>query len=169
MLPNNALRFSARTMEIRIMTRIISTIRICRDPGVVFDFFTTPKNAPKWHPASISVAGSVDHSLAVDEEFSEELRGPAGVRGHAVWRVAAREAPNLWRIELKNSAPAQMKASVTLRFRGEPGATVLEREVQYRYGQPWLVLLDALFLRRRNKLEGHNGLLRAKQILEEAA
>lgn len=150
------------------MSRITSTIRICREPEVVFDFFTTPKNAPKWHPASISVAGSVDHSLAVGEEFTEELKGPAGVRGHALWRVTARETPNLWRIELRNSTPAKMKASVTLRFRGEPGATVFERDVQYSYSQPWFVLLDALFLRRRNEQEGHNGLLRAKQILEES-
>lgn len=108
-------------------------------------------------------------SQASEIAYPERAGWPQGAWGHALWRVAAREMPNLWRIELKNSAPVQMKASVTLRFCGEPGATVCERDVQYRYGRPWFALLDALLLRRRNKLEGHNGLLRAKQILEESA
>ena len=150
------------------MTRIVSTIRIHRDADIVFDFFTTPKNAPKWHPASLSVGGAVDHSLAVDEEFSEELTGPAGMRGHAKWRVVASDAPHLWRIELKESKPVRMTALVTLRFHGEPGETMFERHVHYRYAQPWLVVLDALFLRRRNEREGRECLRRAKQILEEA-
>ena len=118
------------------MTRVISTVRIDREPAVVFDFFTTPKNAPKWHPASVSVAGAVDHSLTVSEEFTEELKGPIGARGRAAWQVAARNAPRLWRIDLKSSTPdMKMKASVTLRFRSETGATIVERDVQYRYGR----------------------------------
>ena len=42
----------------------------------------------------------------------------------------------------------------------------VERDIQYRYGKPWLALCDALFLRRRNGREGQEGLLRATQILE---
>lgn len=157
------------THATRRMTRIVSTVRIHRDSSAVFDFFTTPSNAPSWHPASISVGGSVEHSLAVGEEFTEDLKGPVGVRGSAAWEVAEREAPKLWRIDLKGSTPdMKMDASVTLRFRSEPGATVVERDVQYRYGKPWAALCDALFLRRRNEREGHSGLQRAKQILEGA-
>ena len=148
------------------MSRIVSTVRIRREPGAVYDFFTTPANAPLWHPASLSVAGAVDHSLAVGEEFSEELRGPLGVRGHAEWRVVTRDAPHLWRIELTRSTPIRMIATVTLCFRDDKGATVLERDVQYRYDRPWLALLDALSLRRRNKKEGDKGLRRAQQRLE---
>lgn len=92
------------------------------------------------------------------------------MRGRAAWRVAARDVPRLWRIELKSSMPdMKMEASVTLRFRAEPGATIVERDVQYRYGKRWLSILDALFLRRRNEVGGHSGLLRAKQIIEECA
>ena len=150
------------------MSRIVSAERIRREPSTVYDFFTTPKNAPLWHPASLSVAGAIDHPLLVGEEFSEELRGPLGVRGHAEWQVTTRDAPRLWRIELKRSAPSPMKATVTLRFRNEKGATVLERDVQYRYGRRWLQLLDFLFLRRCNKKEGNEGLRSAKQRLEAA-
>ena len=49
------------------MTRVVSTIRIRRDIADVFDFLTTPKNWPEWHPASISVAGPTDHSLTIGE------------------------------------------------------------------------------------------------------
>lgn len=148
------------------MSRIVSTVRIRREPAAVYDFFTTPANAPLWHPASLSVAGAVDHPLLVGEEFSEELRGPLGIRGHAEWRVVARDAPRLWRIELKRSTPSRMQATVTLRFRKDKGVTVLERDVQYRYDRPWLLLLDALLLRRRNESEGNEGLRRAKDRLE---
>ena len=71
------------------MTQILSTICIHRDIADVFDFLTTPKNWPEWHPASISVAGSTDHSLAIGEEVTEEFLA-AGRRGSAVWRVTAR-------------------------------------------------------------------------------
>src|SRR5271157_2263604 len=55
-------------------SHIVSTIRIHREMADVFDFFTTPKNWPRWHPASISVAGATDHSLAIGEEVTEEFR-----------------------------------------------------------------------------------------------
>ena len=74
------------------MNPVVSTIRIRRDIAEVFDFLTTPKNWPEWHPASISVAGSTDHSLTIGEEVTEEFIA-AGRRGRTVWRVTAREAP----------------------------------------------------------------------------
>ena len=49
-------------------SHVASTVRINREIGDVFDFFTTPKNWLRWYPASISVAGATDHSLAIGEE-----------------------------------------------------------------------------------------------------
>ena len=92
------------------MTRILSTICIHRDIADVFDFLTTPKNWPEWHPASISVAGSTDHSLAIEEEVTEEFIA-AGRRGRTVWRVTAREAPYLWRIESSASESVECNGS----------------------------------------------------------
>ena len=79
-------------------SRVVSSVRIHREIADVFDFFTTPKNWPRWHPASISVAGATDHSLAIGEEVSEEIRAGSG-KVDAVWRVTARDAPHLWRFE----------------------------------------------------------------------
>jgi hypothetical protein len=108
------------------MTRILSTIWIHRDIADVFDFLTTPKNWPEWRPASISVVGSTDHSLAIREEVTEEFLA-AGRRGSAVRRVTAREAPYLWRIE---SSASEASATITYRLRKEAGMTVFERDMQ---------------------------------------
>ena len=146
------------------MTQILSTICIHRDIADVFDFLTTPKNWPEWHPASISVAGSTDHSLAIGEEVTEEFLA-AGRRGSAVWRVTAREAPYLWRIE---SSASEASATITYRLRTEAGMTVFERDMQYNFGQTWLIILDALFVRRRMQRQSREALFRAKHILEKS-
>ncbi len=73
-------------------SHVVSTIRIRREVADVFDFLTTPKNWPRWHPASISVAGATDHSLAIGEKVTEEIRVGSG-KARAVWRVTVRDAP----------------------------------------------------------------------------
>jgi uncharacterized protein YndB with AHSA1/START domain len=145
------------------MTRVVSTIRIRRDIAEVFDFLTTPKNWPEWHPASISVAGSTDHSLTIGEEVTEEFIA-AGRRGRTVWRVTAREAPYLWRIE---SSESEASATITYRLHTEAGMTVFERDMQYHFGPP-MISPKAMFLRRRMERESREALFRAKQILEKS-
>src|SRR5208337_3593771 len=142
---------------------IVSTIRIHREMADVFDFFTTPKNWPRWHPASISVAGATDHSLAIGEEVTEEFRRGNG-KGRTVWRVVAREVPNLWRIE--NSPAGDAQVSITYRLRMDGSDTVFERDMQYKFNRLWLIVLDPLFIRRRMERESEQALVNAKQILE---
>ena len=131
------------------MDPIVSEIRIRRDIADVFDSLTTPKNWPEWHSASISVAGPTDHSLTIGEEVTEEFLA-ADRRRSTVWRVTARDAPYLWRIE--SSAP-EASATITYRLRTEAGTTIFARDMQYRFGRTWLVVLDALFLRHRMERE----------------
>jgi Polyketide cyclase / dehydrase and lipid transport len=146
------------------MPKVVSTIRIRRDVADVFDFLTTPKNWPEWQPASISVAGATDHSLAIGEEVTEEFLA-AGRRGSTVWRVTAREAPYLWRIE---SSEPEASATITYRLRTEAETTVFERAMQYRFDRAWLIVLDALFFRRRMEGKSREALFRAEQILEKS-
>jgi hypothetical protein len=40
--------------------------------------------------------------------------------------------------------------------------------MQYRFGRAWLIVLDALFLRRRMERESREALRRVKQILEKS-
>src|SRR5574341_566678 len=66
------------------MTRIYTTTYIRRPVEVVFEFVTKPGNWPQWHPSSLGVAGSTDHSLRVGEQCTETFR-VAGRRGEVVW------------------------------------------------------------------------------------
>ena len=144
-------------------SHVVSSIRIHREMADVFDFFTTPKNWPRWHPASISVAGATDHSLASGEEVTEEFRTGNG-KGRTVWRVTAREAPHLWRIE--NTPAGDARFTITYRLRQDERDTVFERDMQYQFNRLWLVVLDPLFIRNRMERELEQALSNAKQILE---
>ena len=145
-------------------SRIVNTVTIHRGIGDVFDFFTTPKNWPRWHPASISVDGATDHSLAVGEEVGEEFRVGSG-KTHTVWRVIAREAPHLWRIE--NTPAEDARVAITYRLRADGGDTVFEREMQYQFDKLWLRVLDPLFIRRHFERESQQALANTKRFLEK--
>ena len=145
-------------------SRVASTVRIHREIADVFAFFTTPKNWPRWHPASISVAGATDHSLAIGEEVTEEFRMGSG-KGRPVWRVTESKAPYLWRFE---GAPASGDARVTITYslRMDGQDTVFERNMHYQFNRLWLRVLDLLFIRRHMERESQQALSNAKQILE---
>jgi len=144
-------------------SRIVSTVRIHREIGDVFEFFTTPKNWPQWHPASISVARATDHSLAVGEEVGEEFRVGSG-KAHAVWRVTASEAPHLWQIE--NAPTEDARVTITYRLHTDGRDTVFERDMQYQFNRLRLRVFDPIFIRRHMERESQQALTNAKDILE---
>ena len=143
---------------------VVNTVRIHREIADVFDFFTTPENWPRWHPASISVKGATDHSLVVGEEVTEDIRAGSG-KVQVVWRVTARDAPHLWRFE--GSPAGDGRVTITYRLRMDGKDTVFEREMQYRFNRLWLRVLDPLFIRRHTEHKSQQALLNAKQILEK--
>src|SRR6266850_3974428 len=75
------------------MTRICNSIQIRQPIEQVFDFITTPANWPQWHPASVSVGGSGDHSLHPGEAVTENI-SVAGHRGQVAWLARERSAPH---------------------------------------------------------------------------
>jgi hypothetical protein len=93
------------------MTRIVVAINIHRPIGAVFDYITTPANWPAWHPASRAVSGSVDHSLLIGEQVTEEFVA-GGRHGSCVWQVTQREAPYLWTITTSTPRVAGRKHSL---------------------------------------------------------
>jgi uncharacterized protein YndB with AHSA1/START domain len=131
-------------------SRVASAVRIHRESADVFAFFTTPKNWPRWHPASISVAGATDHSLAAGEEVTEEFRMGSG-KGRVVWRVTESNPPYLWRIEgTPESGDARVTITYSLRMDGQD--TLFERDMQYQFNRLWLRVLDLLFIRNCSPL-----------------
>jgi len=125
-------------------SHVVSTIRIHREIADVFDFFTTPANWRRWHPASISVAGATDPSLEAGEEVTEEIRAGSG-KARAVWRVTARDAPHLWRIVgTPASAAADARVTITYRLRMDGRDTVFERDMP-----PLTPMLSSICLRMK--------------------
>jgi uncharacterized protein YndB with AHSA1/START domain len=130
------------------MTRIVVAITIHRPIGAVFDYITTPANWPAWHPASRAVSGSVDHSLLIDEQVTEEFIA-GGRRGSCVWQVTRRAVPYLWTITTSTS---QVRAEITYRLTAQGETTVFERELTYVTSGMWFWVLDFLVMRRRMNL-----------------
>lgn len=146
----------------RNMTRIHTTIVIKKPVVEVFHYATTPANWPKWHPSSLAVRGTTNHSLLLNEALTEEVL-VARRRGTIVWKVIEREAPYRWVIK------GQMEGggAATISYNCKLGAdgTVFERELVYRAPNPVLALLHWLILRRRIKAESVKALNRLKSVL----
>ena len=146
-------------------TRIHNETIINKATATVFDYVTTPGNWPQWHPASLNVSGSTDHSLEVGEQVTEDYH-VAGRLGQVIWTVTQREAPRRWVIEgqiVGRSAGGTVAYTLT----PADGGTRFERE--FVYATPGLMfnLLNALLFRRRIAAESAVALRRLKGVLEE--
>jgi uncharacterized protein YndB with AHSA1/START domain len=149
----------------KIMTRIVTEVGINRPIGDVFDYITTPANWPKWHPASRSVRGAVDHSLLPGEQVAEEFV-VGGRAGSCVWQVTKREAPYLWAIA---ASTPQGGAEICYRLARQGEGTLFERELKYSVSGVWFEILDSLLMRRRMRRESCIALGRLKVRLERTA
>src|ERR1700730_2292570 len=144
------------------MTRIVVAINIHRPIGVIFDYITTPANWPAWHPASRAVSGSVNHSLLIGEQVTEEFVA-GGRRGSCVWQGTRREMPHLWRI---TTSTPQVQAEITYRLTAHGEQTFFEREFTYVTSDLWFWVLDFLLIRRRMARESRIALEQFKERLE---
>lgn len=149
----------------RIMTRMVTEVSIRRPIGEVFDYITTPANWPKWHPASRSVSGTVDHSLLPGEQVTEEFV-VGGRAGSCVWEVVKRKAPFLWMIA---ASTPQGQARISYRLAAQGEDTIFERELTYAVSGVWFEILDFLLMRRRMGKESRIALERLKERLERSA
>jgi hypothetical protein len=147
------------------MTRIVVAISIHRPIGVVFDYITTPANWPAWHPASRSVSGSVDHSLLIGEQVTEEFVA-GGRHGSCVWQVTRREVPYLWTI---TTSTPKVQAEITYQLSAQGETIIFERELTYVTSDLWFWVLDFLLMRRRMNRESRIVLERLKERLERPA
>ena len=145
------------------MMRICNSIQISRPIEQVFDFITTPCNWPQWHPASVSVSRSADHSLLQGEEVTEDI-SVAGRRGQVIWLVRERRAPRRWVIDGK--AKDGGRATITYTLTPYPAGTNFERELVYTIPNVLLAILDWLIIRSRMKAESVEALQRLKRVLE---
>lgn len=150
-------------LPIEIHTRIYKSITIDRAPAAVFDYVTTPRNWPAWHPSSLGVSGAIERSAQPGERI-EEAFVVAGFRGEIVWTVVVRAAPSRWVIDGKSSNGGGGRISYTLSTQGR--GTRFEREFVYYAPNVLAVILDWLFVRERIDSESAEALRRLKVVLE---
>ena len=112
-------------LPLDIRTRIYKTIAIDRPPTMVFDYVTTPRNWPAWHPSSLEVRGATNHS-ALPGGRIEEAFVVAGFQGQVEWTVLVRETPHRWGIDgaLANGGGGRISYTLSAESRG----TRFERE-----------------------------------------
>ena len=150
-------------LPVDIRTRIHKTVTIDRPPAMVFDYVTTPRNWPAWHPSSLEVRGATNHS-ALPGERIEEAFVVAGFRGRVEWTVLIREVPHRWVIDgtLANGGGGRISYALTAAGLG----THFEREFVYLAPNLLFVILDGLFIRDRVDGESAEALKRLKAVLE---
>jgi uncharacterized protein YndB with AHSA1/START domain len=143
--------------------RVDCAANIARLPADVFEYVTTPGHWPQWHPSSITVSGTTDHSLLEGEECTEDYV-VAGRRGVCVWRVLERDAPRKWTISASPTGGGSATIVYTLSQAGD--GTRFLRSMTYDMPNWFLRIIDAMFLRKRIHAESEEAVARLKATLE---
>ena len=146
------------------MSRIETTVQICKPVEEVFAYVTTPESWLQWHPSSVSITGDTDHSLNIGEQVSEAFV-VAGKTGSVTWTVTDREAPKRWVIS--GCVERAGRGDITYTLTPDNSETTFERVFAYTMDNWLLSLLDWLFIRRRIEAESTEALRRLKHTLEE--
>jgi uncharacterized protein YndB with AHSA1/START domain len=146
------------------MSRVVTSIAVACPVGRVFAYVTTPGHWPEWHPSSLAVRGATDHSLAVSERVTEDIR-VAGVRATAEWTVRERDEPRRWVIE--GTVARGGGGVLTYTLTPTPAGTLFEREFAYTLASPLLRLLDPLVIRPRIAAASRRALAQLRVRLEQ--
>jgi uncharacterized protein YndB with AHSA1/START domain len=145
------------------ITHVRTEIDIDRAPRDVYEYVSTPSNWPRWHPSSIAVKGDASHSLALGESVVEEFN-VAGRHGFATWRVVARDADRLWKIEGEiDGHPAGVVTYILAR---SGTGTHFVRLFDYRSRTILFAIVNALALRERITAESETALAQLRVVLE---
>jgi hypothetical protein len=147
-------------------TRLLHTVAIAADPGVVFDYASTPAYWPDWHPSSLRLHGDAARPLRAEDRFEEDIRA-GGREARLRWQVRVSEAPRLWTAQAV--ADNGLELELSYRVQASAQGALFERELRYRVSGWWLNLLNVLLLRRRIAAESAHSLQQLKAVLERPA
>jgi hypothetical protein len=147
-------------------TRIHTVVDIRRSPSEVFDYVTTPGNWPRWHPSSLAVRGSTDHSLNLGEQVTEDFL-VAGRRGTVIWTVIGRQPGRQWAIE--GTVAGGGRGVVSYLITPTASGSRFERNFRYSFRNLLWVVLDQVEIRRRIEQESTEAVRRLKDILDAPA
>lgn len=145
--------------------RVVTAVRIAREPREVFDFVTTPALWSTWHPATAAVRDVPDRPLGPGETVVETIAF-AGRRNDARWTVVDCAPPERW--EITTDAP---EGSARIVYRIEPAGTgtAFLRTLEFRSRRlPWR-WLDATLLRWVLERQSARALANLREVLEARA
>src|ERR1700728_2070189 len=75
-----------------VMPRIQHSILIRKPAAQIYDYLTTPKHWPEFHPASLEETGATEHPLTVGDRHRERFR-TRGWTGYINWTTLEADRP----------------------------------------------------------------------------
>jgi uncharacterized protein YndB with AHSA1/START domain len=138
------------------------TAQINRPAQELFAYLTTAANWTKWHPATVSVSGDVDHPAVEGETIVEVVRHGL-MRDIFPWKIEECRAPNRWAIQAKSKRFGQV-VRIEYTLTPEDGGTRWERMMCFYFPQ-WLAPLDKLVFSRILRKNSEKAVGRLKKSL----
>ena len=145
------------------MGQVISEIVIRSPCEKVYDLVTMPQHWPRWHPASVSVAGALNHSLNVGEKV-HEVFNINGRRGEVTWTVIEAERPGTWAISGSVKGGGSGIIRYSIQSRGDD--TAFSRNFDYVLPNRLVALLDRPLIRPRIQEESDIALASLREFIE---
>ncbi len=149
-------------------TQIISTATINRSIEDVFDYGTTARHWPEWHPTAAAVSGATERSLSEGEQVLEQEKF-VFLKGQIRWKMHKRSVPTLWILDgILENIPIfhGTRVTITYTLTAQSGMTVLTRDMAYRAPNAVAKFLDAIFFRHHNTRQSQRAVDRLKKALE---
>jgi hypothetical protein len=146
------------------MPCIQHSILIRKPAAQIFDYLTTPRHWPDFHPASLEETGTIDHPLQVGDRHRERFR-THGWTGYINWITLKAERPYHFRIrgEVEGIGGRLM---VTFCILDRRDGAEIRRELLYTRSNWLLRLLDRLYLHSHMIRESHIAWEQLKRNLE---
>jgi uncharacterized protein YndB with AHSA1/START domain len=144
------------------MSRIANSILVHRPIAAVFDTATTARYWARWHPATRTVEGAVDHPLQLGEHVTERAHivGPARI---FVWTCVERDAPHRLVLEAPGT-PGDPRIVYTVDQRGDE--VLFTRTLTYTVPLPLGGLVDTWYLAGVMKQQSVQAIINLKALLE---
>lgn len=118
---------------------------LIRKPAVrIFDYLTTPKHWPDFHPASLEETGATEHPLQVGDRHRERFC-TRGWTGYINWTTLEVNRPFHFRIRGQVEGIGG-NILITFRTIETPDGVDLRRELEYTRSNWLLRLIDKLYL-----------------------
>jgi uncharacterized protein YndB with AHSA1/START domain len=138
---------------------ILTTVHIDGRPEAVFDLVTTARFWPRWHPATLAVAGVTQRPFGPGDRIHERVRF-GDIVAQGTWEVVEYDRP--WRAVLRTEMPS---VRITYSFAADGGGTEFRRELEYEASLAG-AFPDRGAFDRLMQAQSEQGLRKLKELVE---